>query len=205
MTKDQALALAVLAGTMAAFIWGRLRYDLVAVLALLAAVFTGIVPHKAAFSGFGDDIVIIVGSALVVSAAVERSGATLTALSKVSRHITSVQGQVVVLVAVTILSALVKNIGALAMMIPVAFQMARRSRASPSVFLMPMAFGSLLGGLITLVGTSPTSSCRIREEIRDEPLACSTSRPSASASLRLGSPSCPSGTGSCHRVANLRL
>ena len=60
MTKDQALALAVLAGTMAGFIWGRLRYDLVAVLALLAAVFTGIVPHKAAFSGVGDDIVIIV-------------------------------------------------------------------------------------------------------------------------------------------------
>jgi di/tricarboxylate transporter len=167
VTKDQALALAVLAGTMAVFIWGRLRYDLVAVLALLAAVFTGIVPHKAAFPGFGDDIVIIVGSALIVSAAVERSGATLTALSKVSRHITSVQGQLVVLVAaVTILSALVKNIGALAMMIPVAFQMARRSRASPSFFLMPMAFGSLLGGLITLVGTSPNIIVsRIREEI----------------------------------------
>ncbi|HEU0017309.1 MAG TPA: SLC13 family permease, partial [Methyloceanibacter sp.] len=167
MTKDQALALAVLAGTMAVFIWGRLRYDLVAVLALLAAVFTGIVPHKAAFSGFGDDIVIIVGSALIVSAAVERSGATVTALGKVSRYITSVQGQVVVLVAVvTILSALVKNIGALAMMLPVAFQMARRSRASPSVFLMPMAFGSLLGGLMTLVGTSPNIIVsRIREEI----------------------------------------
>lgn len=88
MTKDQALALAVLAGTMAGFIWGRLRYDLVAVLALLAAVFTGIVPHKAAFSGFGDDIVIIVGSALIVSAAVERSGATLTALSN-EHHDTS--------------------------------------------------------------------------------------------------------------------
>src|SRR5688572_29266057 len=126
MTQAQAFAFAILISLMVAFIWGRLRYDLVAVLALLAAVFAGIVPHKAAFSGFGDDIVIIVGSALIVSAAVERSGATVTALSKVSRHVTSVQGQVVVLVAVvTILSALVKNIGALAMMIPVAFQMAR--------------------------------------------------------------------------------
>src|SRR5512145_5309 len=156
---------------MAVFIWGRLRYDLVAVLALLAAVFTGIVPHKAAFTGFGDDIVIIVGSALIVSAAVERSGATLTALSRVSPHVTSVQGQVVVLVAtVTILSALVKNIGALAMMIPVAFQMARRSRASPSFFLMPMAFGSLLGGLMTLVGTSPNIIVsRMREELTGQP------------------------------------
>ncbi|MDP9811565.1 di/tricarboxylate transporter [Rhizobium tibeticum] len=74
MTQPQAFALAILIGLMVAFIWGRLRYDLIAVLALLAAIFTGIVPHKAAFSGFGDDIVIIVASAFVLSAAIERSG-----------------------------------------------------------------------------------------------------------------------------------
>jgi di/tricarboxylate transporter len=171
MTQDQTLAFTILAGMMALFVWGRLRYDLVAVLALLAAVFTGIVPHKEAFSGFGDDIVIIVASALIVSAAVERSGVLEAALHRVSPYITSVQGQIVVLVAgVTILSAFVKNIGALAMMIPVAFQLARRSNASPSYFLMPMAFGSLLGGLITLVGTSPNIIVsRVREELTGQP------------------------------------
>jgi di/tricarboxylate transporter len=171
MTQDQTLAFTILAGMMALFVWGRLRYDLVAVLALLAAVFTGIVPHKEAFSGFGDDIVIIVASALIVSAAVERSGVLEAALHRVSPYITSVQGQIVVLVAVvTVLSAFVKNIGALAMMIPVAFQLARRSNASPSCFLMPMAFGSLLGGLITLVGTSPNIIVsRVREELTGQP------------------------------------
>jgi di/tricarboxylate transporter len=171
MTQDQIFAFAVLTGMMAVFIWGRLRYDLVAVLALLAAVFTGIVPHREAFSGFGDDIVIIVASALVVSAAVARSGVMEAVLHRVAPVMTSVQGQIVLLVAaVTLLSAFVKNIGALAMMIPVAFQMARRSRASPSCFLMPMAFGSLLGGLITLVGTSPNIIVsRMREELTGQP------------------------------------
>ncbi|OWK23242.1 hypothetical protein AJ87_35475 [Rhizobium yanglingense] len=151
MTQDQAFAFAILIGLMVAFIWGRFRYDLIAVLALLAAVFTGIVPHKAAFSGFGDDIVIIVASALVVSAAIERSGVIEAFLHRVGPKVTSLQGQVVILVgAVTVLSIFIKNIGALSMMIPVAFQMARRSKASASSFLMPMAFGSLLGGLITL-------------------------------------------------------
>jgi di/tricarboxylate transporter len=171
MTQDQILAFAILAGMMALFVWGRLRYDLIAVLALLAAVFTGIVPHKEAFAGFADDIVIIVASALIVSAAIARSGVLEAALHRVSPYVTSVQAQVVVLMAVvTILSAFVKNIGALAMMIPVAFQMARRSNASPSLFLMPMAFGSLLGGMITLVGTSPNIIVsRVREELTGQP------------------------------------
>jgi di/tricarboxylate transporter len=105
MTRDQILAFAVLTGMMAVFIWGRLRYDLVAVLALLAAVFTGIVPHREAFSGFGDDIVIIVASALVVSAAVARSGVMEAVLHRVSPYITSVQGQIVVLVAAVTVAA----------------------------------------------------------------------------------------------------
>ncbi|MBB4226278.1 SLC13 family permease [Rhizobium mongolense] len=171
MTQDQAFAFAILIGLMVAFIWGRFRYDLIASLALLAAVFTGIVPHKAAFSGFGDDIVIIVASALVVSAAIERSGVIEALLHRVAPKVTSLQGQVVILVgAVTVLSTFIKNIGALSMMIPVAFQMARRSKAPPSSFLMPMAFGSLLGGLITLVGTSPNIVVsQMREELTGRP------------------------------------
>jgi di/tricarboxylate transporter len=173
MTHDQALAFAVLGLMVAAFVWGRFRYDLVAMVALVVAVLGGVVPHEAAFSGFGDDIVIIVASALVVSAAVERSGIVEAALHRISPNVTSVQAQIAVLViAVAVLSAFVKNIGALAMMMPVALQMARRSNASPSKFLMPMAFASLLGGLVTLIGTSPNIIVsRMREEIVGEPFA----------------------------------
>ncbi|MET0529310.1 MAG: SLC13 family permease, partial [Microvirga sp.] len=171
MMLDQALAFAILAVTMALFVWGRFRYDLVAVLALLAAVFTGIVPSSQAFSGFSDDIVIIVASALMVSAAVERSGIMEAGLKAISSHVTSTQGQIALLVtAVTVLSAFVKNIGALAMMIPVALQLARRSNTPPSYVLMPMAFGSLLGGLTTLIGTSPNIIVsRVRGEITGQP------------------------------------
>ena len=80
MTTPQIIAFAILAAMMALFVWGRLRYDMVAVLALLAGVVAGIVPTDKAFSGFSDDIVIIVASALVVSAAVARSGVIETVL-----------------------------------------------------------------------------------------------------------------------------
>ena len=76
MTLPQALAFAIVAAMMALFVWGRIRYDLVAMLALLCAVAVGIVPADQAFAGFGDDIVIIVATALLVSAAVARSGIT---------------------------------------------------------------------------------------------------------------------------------
>ncbi|GFE80682.1 permease [Steroidobacter agaridevorans] len=173
MTMAQTQAFAILAGMMVLFVWGRLRYDLVAGLALLAAVLVGVVPYEAAFSGFGDDIVIIVGSALLVSAAVARSGIIEAVLHPLAPKITSTRTQLVLLVTtVTVLSAFVKNIGALAMMLPVAFQMAKRSKTPPSMFLMPMAFGSLLGGLTTLIGTSPNIIVsHLRAEITGAPFA----------------------------------
>ncbi|HKU90790.1 MAG TPA: SLC13 family permease [Steroidobacteraceae bacterium] len=156
MTSDQLLAFGVIAGMMVMFVWGRLRYDLVAGLALLVAILVGVVPFDRAFSGFSNDIVVIVGAALLVSAAVTRARLMENVLQAIGPRISSVRTQLVLLVTmVTVLSAFVKNIGALAMMLPVAFQMAKRSNVSPSVFLMPMSFGSLLGGLMTLIGTSP--------------------------------------------------
>jgi di/tricarboxylate transporter len=171
LTLPQILSFAVLAGMMALFLWGKIRYDLVAVLALLVSLAVGIVKPKAAFSGFSDDIVIIVASALVISAAVERSGVVEAAIGRLTSGMTRVGSQLFVLVgSVTFLSAMVKNIGALAMMMPAAFQMAKRSKASPSCFLMPMSFGSLLGGLVTLVGTSPNIIVsRVRQEMTGEP------------------------------------
>lgn len=171
MTLDQALAFAIILGMMALFIWGRLRYDMVALLSLLAAIAAGIVPPEKAFSGFSDDIVIIVASALLVSAAVGRSGVIERVVRKLGPYLTSVYRQVAALVgSVTVLAAFVKNIGALAMLMPIAFQFARRTGTSPSSLLMPMSFGALLGGIITLIGTSPNIIVsRVREQILGEP------------------------------------
>ncbi|UGX89222.1 SLC13 family permease [Phyllobacterium meliloti] len=167
MTTQQYLAFAVIILMMAAFLWGKFRYDLVAMCSLLIAVLLGVVPYDRAFSGFSDEIVIIVGSALVVSAGVARSGLMEAAVQRFVPSLSSVRAQLAVLViVVTILSAFVKNIGALAIMMPIAFQFARKSNVSPSAFLMPMAFGALLGGLMTQIGTSPNIVVsRVREEM----------------------------------------
>jgi di/tricarboxylate transporter len=171
MTLPQILSLSTLAAMMALFLWGRFRYDVTAILALLAALALGIVKPKDAFSGFSDDIVIIVGSALVISGAVQRSGLIESALALIAGRVTRVRSQLIVLTAsVGITSALVKNVGALAMLMPAAFQMAKKNDTSPSVFLMPMSFASLMGGLMTLVGTSPNIIVsRVREEMTGQP------------------------------------
>lgn len=171
MTLEQGLAFAVLIGTVALFIWGRLRYDLVAMLGLLAGIVLGVVPTDEAFSGFSDEIVIIIASALVVSAAVERTGVVETMVRPLERYMRSTGAQIAILGgAVTALSAFVKNIGALALFIPIAVQFSRRNKTPVSRLLMPLSFGSLLGGLMTLIGTSPNIIvARMREDILGEP------------------------------------
>jgi len=171
MTAPQWLSIGTLIGMMGLFLWGRFRYDVTAVIALLAALALGIVKPKDAFAGFSDDIVIIVGSALVLSAAVQRSGAIETVIDLVSRRLGRVSSQLLALTAsVGVASSLVKNVGALAMLMPAAFKMAKKSAVSPSVFLMPMSFASLLGGLMTLVGTSPNIIVsRVREDMTGTP------------------------------------
>jgi di/tricarboxylate transporter len=145
----------------------------VACCALVAAVALGVVPVNHAFSGFSDDIVIIVGSALVVSAGVARSGVVDTAIKKFFPHLTSMRAQLALLmIVVAVLSAFIKNIGALAIMMPVAFQFARRAGVSPSRYLMPMAFSALLGGLMTQIGTSPNIVVsRLRGEMTGTPFS----------------------------------
>lgn len=171
MNLQQWYAFGVIGGMMALFVWGRLRYDVVALLTLLTAIALGIVPYEKAFSGFSDDIVIIVASALIVSGAVARSGVIERGLRQFGKYLTRTSAQVVALsAAVAALSAFVKNIGALAMLMPVAFQLARRNNKPVSALLMPMSFAALLGGIVTLVGTSPNIIVsRVRQEIIGEP------------------------------------
>ena len=156
VSRDQILILAILAGTVVLFLSDRVRYDLVGLLALLAAVFAGIVPAEHAFYGFANPVLPLIGAALVVSAAIGRSGAVEILLRWLQPLLRSPELQVGVLVAcVALLSAFMKNVGALAIFLPAAIQLARRVDRSPSEFLMPMAFASLLGGSATLIGTAP--------------------------------------------------
>lgn len=173
MTFQQYLSIALLCSMMALFVWGRFRYDVTAIIALLAGMALGLVSPEQAFLGFSDDIVIIVGSALVLSAAVQRSGLIEKAVAWAGRWLARTGSQLLVLTAsVGLASGLIKNIGALAMLMPAAGQLGRKSGTNPSRFLMPMSFAALLGGLTTLVGTSPNIIVsRVREQMIGKPFA----------------------------------
>jgi di/tricarboxylate transporter len=156
MTRDQILTLAILAGMMGLFLSNRLRYDMVGLLGLVTAVFAGVVPADHAFSGFANPVLPLIAAALVVSASIGQSGAVEILLRWLNPMLRPKELQVGVLVGcVTLLSAFMKNVGALAIFLPAAVQVARRNQRPPSEFLMPLAFASLLGGSMTLIGTSP--------------------------------------------------
>lgn len=188
MTHMQWLSVAMLAAMMGLFLWGRFRYDVTAVIALLGAVAVGLVKPADAFTGFSDDIVIIVGSALIMSAAVQRSGVIESALQSLAQRIKRPPAQMLALsAAVGLSSGLIKNVGALAMLMPGAVQMARKNGSSPSLYLMPMAFASLLGGLTTLIGTSPNIIVsRVREEMTGQPFGMFDYLPTGLALLVVG-------------------
>ncbi len=171
MTTAQALSFGLMAATVGMFIWGRLPYDLVALTALVVGVVIGVVPADRAFSGFGDDVVVIVATALLVSAAIARSGAVETALRPLLRRLRTERTQVPALAGtVALLSMATKNVGALAMMMPIATQLSARTGSSRSALLMPMAFASLIGGLVTLVGTSSNIIvAKVRADLTGEP------------------------------------
>ncbi len=156
MTQKEILAFALIVATLAMFVWGRYRYDLVALGSLLAGLLLGVIPAAEAFDGFKNDVVVIIAAALVVSAACERSGVAELVLRPVLARLHSCQTQVPALAfATALLSMATKNVGALAILMPVAGQLAARTGTPLSRLLMPMSFASLLGGLVTLVGTSP--------------------------------------------------
>jgi len=156
VTEQQALAFGLVIVTIGLFVWGRFRYDLVSLGALLVSVLLGVTPAKKAFDGFANDVVVIIACALVVSAGFARSGVIEALLRPITPRLKSLHSQVPVFVGATaLLSMATKNVGALAILMPIAMQTARRTGKPASALLMPMSFASLLGGLVTLVGTSP--------------------------------------------------
>jgi len=153
---DQTIVFGTIIIALALFIHGRVRYDIVALLALFTVTITGVVGWDAAFLGFANPAVITVAAILVISRGLQNAGL----IEMITRGLSRVGDRPMVQVSaltglVTAFSAFMNNVGALALLMPVSIRRARKSGLSPSTLLLPLAFGSCLGGLITLIGTPP--------------------------------------------------
>lgn len=156
MTYEQTSLFIILGLAMAAFIYGRWRYDLVAFSALLAAVILGIVPSGQAFLGFGHPATITVAAVLILSRALSNSGAVDILADRLKPATRSPTLHIGTLLGIGApLSAIMNNVGALSLLMPVAVQSAIKAKRSPATVLMPLSFGTILGGLVTLIGTPP--------------------------------------------------
>lgn len=171
MTLHQIEAFAILAVMLVLFASDRLRYDLIGASALVAAALTGIVPADHVFSGFSNPVIIIIASVLVLSRAIAISGIVEGMIREILRRARHVSVQVAILTAsVAGLSAFMKNVGTLGIFMPIAIQTAERAKRPPSLYLMPLAFGSLIGGTMTLIGTGPNLLIStVRQEVEGHP------------------------------------
>ena len=156
MTTPQLLIFAILTATMGLFLWGRLRHDIVALIALMACVLAGLVPGAEAFAGFGHPAVITVACVLVLSQGLQNTGAVnwlaRTALPREAGRLSSMAA---LMGLGALLSGFMNNVGAMALLMPVAVQLSGRLDMTPGQVLMPLAFGTILGGMTTLIGTPP--------------------------------------------------
>ncbi len=156
MTTDQIVLFALFAAVFALLLWGRFRYDLVAFTALMVAVVLGVVPAKDAFTGFGHPATIIVALVLVVSAGLVRSGAVYLITRTLVDSSRSLGAHIAIMGGIGgILSAFMNNVAALALLMPVDMQTAKKAGRPPGLSLMPLSFATILGGMITLIGTPP--------------------------------------------------
>ena len=156
MTTPQLTIVLILGMTFVLFVWGRLRYDIVAAGALCVAVVTGLVPSNGAFHGFGHPATITVAAVLILSRGLTTAGAIDLIAQRIvpkSEHLILRIGGLGGFAAG--LSAIINNVGALALLMPLAIQSSIKIKQSPALILMPLAFASILGGLITLIGTPP--------------------------------------------------
>lgn len=156
MTTDQLILFVLLFLVFAFLIWGKLRYDLVAFISLIIALVLGVVPTEQAFSGFGHPATIIIALVLIISKGLSSSGVIELVAKQVSRFSDSLQTHIGAMAGIAAaLSAVMNNVAALALLMPVDMQAAARAKRSPALTLMPLSFATILGGLITLIGTPP--------------------------------------------------
>lgn len=166
MTQDQIILFSLFGAVFGLLLWGRFRYDLVAFSALMVGVVVGVVPQKDAFSGFGHPATLVVALVLVVSAGLVRSGAVFLITRTLVDASRSLGAHITLMGAIGgILSAFMNNVAALALLMPVDIQTARKAGRSPGLSLMPLSFATILGGMVTLIGTPPNIIiAAIREE-----------------------------------------
>jgi len=156
MSTDQIILFSLFAAVFALLIWGRFRYDLVAFSALMAGVVLGVVPTKDAFSGFGHPATLVVALVLIVSAGLVRSGAVFLITRTLVDASRGLGGHIALMGGVgAVLSAFMNNVAALALLMPVDIQTARKAGRAPGLSLMPLSFATILGGMVTLIGTPP--------------------------------------------------
>ena len=156
MTLDQLLILIILMVTIALFIWGPWRHDMVALASLLACVFTGLIPPESAFSGFGHPAVVTVACVLILSRGLQNTGAMDALAQRVVPRSGNITLAMLLLTGLgAFLSGFMNNVGALALLMPVAADMAEKQNLAPGKVLMPLSFATILGGMTTLIGTPP--------------------------------------------------
>ncbi len=156
MTHDQLFLFALFAGVFAALLWGRWRYDLIAFSALLIAVVAGLVPADKAFEGFGHPATLVVALVLVVSAGLTRAGVVMEITRRFVVAGRTLGSHIAIMGAVGMaLSAFMNNVAALALLMPVDVEAARKAGRPPGQSLMPLSFATILGGMATLIGTPP--------------------------------------------------
>lgn len=156
MPFQQLAIAAILTLTVILFLWGKWRHDVVALSALLLSVVLGLVPTQDAFSGFAHPAVITVAAILVLSQALQTSGAVDAIARRLLPDSPEHHWALLILVClVAFLSAFMNNVGALALLMPIGIQVAKTHNIPIGRVLMPLAFGSILGGMTTLIGTPP--------------------------------------------------
>ena len=156
MTYDQTVIFSLFGAVFLLLLWGRFRYDLVALTALIAGVILGVVPKDIAFSGFGHPATIIVAFVLVVTAGLVRSGAVYLITQKFVDTTRSLPSHIAFMGVIGgVLSAFMNNVAALALLLPVDVQTAQKAKRAIGLSLMPLSFATILGGMATLVGTPP--------------------------------------------------
>jgi di/tricarboxylate transporter len=156
MIVEQIEILGVLAVAMGLFVWGKWRADVVALLTLGASVVLGLIPASDAFEGFGHPAVITVAAVLAISSSMARAGLVDFIVGRLVRLMAAGSGRFVMLDCLAAaVSGFMNNVGALALLMPVGLGLARRDGVSASRILMPLSFASILGGLVTLIGTPP--------------------------------------------------
>jgi len=173
MTQDQIILFTLFAAVFALLLWGRWRYDLVAFAALMAGVVLRVVPADEAFAGFGHPATLVVALVLVVSAGLVRSGAVLLITRTLIDAARPLRGHIALMGGIgAVLSGFMNNVAALALLMPVDIQTARRAGRAPGLSLMPLSFATILGGMVTLIGTPPNI---IIATIREDSLGASFS------------------------------